>query len=67
MFCLYWHEGIDALSHWDEDLSVIMKMSEQKRAEGFRFVSICSELTDNVTKMGVAAPSPDYHWPKRRT
>lgn len=48
------------------ELSDILKLSEEKRKLGHRFVSICSELNDNVTKMGVDVTDSTYNWKKRR-
>ena len=73
MYCVYWkfyHDGgaCDTMSQEFDDVSVALKKCELLRLEGkSRFITMGHENTDMVGKQGVAAPSPDYHWPKRRT
>lgn len=43
-----------------------LKFSNEARDRGARFVCMASEVEGNMTKMGVASPSPDYEWFKRR-
>ncbi len=66
MFCIYWTEDNVPKSEVVSDLKVVLLISEEKRKLGHRFISISSELDDNVTKMGVSSPSPEYDWKKRR-
>lgn len=66
MFCIYWMEDDTPKSEIKSELTEALKLSEEKRKAGFHFVSICSELPDSVTKMGVDITGPDYDWKKRR-
>jgi hypothetical protein len=40
--------------------------SRQRAGEGIRFIAMSSEHPDSVGHPGVADPSPDYDWKKRR-
>lgn len=40
--------------------------ARQRRGEPVRFVTMCSENPDVVGPAGVAEPSADYNWKKRR-
>lgn len=49
------------------DLGEALKFAEQKRNEGFRFVTLVSENPNSVGKPGVDVTGPDYDWTKRRS
>jgi hypothetical protein len=40
--------------------------SRQRQGEAVCFVAMASENPDSVGHAGVADPSPDYNWKKRR-
>jgi len=53
------------------DMSAAMQFMEalrkrQREGEGVCFITMCSENPDSVGHPGVADPSPDYNWKKRR-
>lgn len=74
MFKVYWTDQSDVSSgEVFYDMSIALKRTQQLRNEGFRFISMVSENTDQVGKMGVDAvvdgklpDGGDYTWKKRR-
>lgn len=50
-----------AALHFMEQLRI-----RQRAGEAIRFVTMCSENPNAVGHAGVADPSPDYNWKKRR-
>lgn len=75
MFAVYWLRTMDwneDVPHieqfWPEEMSDALKyMEELRRDPKNRFVTMCSENPNSVGKPGVADPSSDYNWTKRRT
>jgi hypothetical protein len=77
MYMVYWTEYDDdhAVAHGrsfsSEEMGAALKFMEELRTrhrEGERigFVAMSSENPDSVGHPGVADPSPDYNWKKRR-
>ncbi|NEX63564.1 hypothetical protein [Noviherbaspirillum galbum] len=81
MYMVYWTEyddggeGGHAVAHGrsfgSEEMGAALKFMEELRArqrdgERICFVAMSSENPDSVGKPGVADPSPDYDWKKRR-
>lgn len=70
MFKVYWTYDYDKPASQDfpsDQMSEALKFMEQLRSTpGVAFVTFCSENPNSVGKPGVAAPSPDYNWTKRR-
>lgn len=77
MYMVYWTEVDDdhAIAHGrsfgSEDMSAALKFMEELRTRqrsGGRvcFVAMASENPDSIGQPGVADPSPDYNWKKRR-
>lgn len=71
---VYWFENDEphAQGFLSGEIDLSLKFCEGLRArqysgEDVSFVSLCSEDPNNVTKMGVDNPSPDYNWKKRRS
>ncbi|WP_420799619.1 hypothetical protein [Noviherbaspirillum saxi] len=74
---VYWTEVEDGAASArgrefaSDDMSMAMKFMEELRArqragESICFVAMSSENPDSVGHPGVADPSPDYNWKKRR-
>jgi len=77
MYMVYWTERDDSGAHphseaFDStEMSAAMQFMEglrkrQREGEGVCFVALCSENPNSVGPPGVADPSPDYNWKKRR-
>lgn len=77
MYMVYWTEFDDdhVVAHGrsfdSDDMSVALKFMEelrirQRTGERVCFVAMASENPDSVGRPGVADPSPDYNWKKRR-
>jgi hypothetical protein len=77
MYMVYWTEVDNgtASAHGrgfdSSDMGAALKFMEelrtrQRAGEGVCFVTMSSENPDAVGHPGVADPSPDYHWKKRR-
>lgn len=77
MFMVYWTEVDDGTAEPKSrdfpstEMSAAMQFMEtlrkrQREGEGICFVAMCSENPDSVGHPGVADPSPDYNWKKRR-
>ena len=78
MYMVYWTEigeGDNAVAHGrsfaSEEMGAALKFMEELRArqrsgESLCFVAMSSENPDSVGHPGVADPSPDYNWKKRR-
>ena len=77
MYMVYWTEVDDgsASPHSREfdstEMSAAMQFMEslrkrQREGDGVCFVTLCSENPHSVGHPGVADPSPDYNWKKRR-
>jgi len=77
MYMVYWTEvgDGDAAAKSREfastDMSAAMQFMEalrkrQREGDGVCFITMCSENPDSVGHPGVADPSPDYNWKKRR-
>lgn len=77
MYMVYWTEFEDnhAVAHGrsfdSDDMNAALKFMEELRTrhrDGERvcFVAMASENPDSVGPPGVADPSPDYNWKKRR-
>ena len=50
-----------------EDMEQALLFTQQLRNDHHRkYVTMVSEIADNVTKMGVAEVEPGYDWKKRR-
>ncbi len=50
-----------------EDMQEALNFTQMLRNDyNRRFVTMVSEIADNVTKMGVAETGPGYDWRKRR-
>ncbi|OWW22266.1 hypothetical protein [Noviherbaspirillum denitrificans] len=77
MYMVYWTEVDDgkaepksrdfastAMSDAMQFMEALRK--RQREGEGICFVTICAENPDSVGHPGVADPSPDYNWKKRR-
>ncbi len=74
IFKVYWtnHSG-ESCGEVFEDMALALKHTQQLRNDGCRFVSMVSESTNQVGKMGVDAvvdgklpDGNDYTWKKRR-
>ena len=81
MYLVYWTEfddtddAGDAVAHGrsfaSDDMGAALKFMEELRTrqrggERLGFVVMSSENPDSVGHPGVADPSPDYNWKKRR-
>ncbi|WP_420475510.1 hypothetical protein [Noviherbaspirillum sp. ST9] len=77
MYMVYWTEVDDGSAEAKSrdfpstDMSAAMQFMEalrkrQREGEGVCFVTMCAENPDSVGHPGVADPSPDYNWKKRR-
>jgi len=68
MFKVYWTDLIgNSIGRQFDDMSEALKFAQELRNSHHRkFVTLCSENPDNVTKMGVAETGSDYNWKKRR-
>lgn len=77
MYMVYWTEynadgGLTQAQAFDSSqMGAALHFMEQLRirqraGEGIRFVTMCSENPNVVGHPGVAEPSPDYNWKKRR-
>ena len=69
MYKVYWTDDFGTVfGEVYADMTQALKVTQALRNENcYKFISMVSENPDNVTKMGVADPSPDYNWKKRRT
>jgi len=74
MFKVYWTDqnGVSCGEVF-VDMTVALKKTQQLRNDGCRFVSMVSEIADQVGKLGVDAvvdgklpDGGDYTWKKRR-
>jgi len=66
MFKVYWSQGDRSFGKEFELMTEGLNYCQQLREAGRRFVTMSSELPDNMTKMGVSDVGPDYNWKKRR-
>lgn len=75
LFKVYWTVVESGCSYGKvyDDMSVALKHTQTLRSEGHRFVSIVSEISDQVGQMGVSAVidgklpnGEEYTWKKRR-
>lgn len=77
MYMVYWTEVADGESSAhgqdfpSEEMGAALKFMEelrtrQRAGEGICFVTMSSENPNSVGHPGVADPSPDYNWKKRR-
>ena len=66
MFKVYWTHGAESYGKEFTDMKEALNYCQEIRNAGRLFVTMCSELPNNVTKMGVAEVGPDYNWKKRR-
>jgi hypothetical protein len=66
MFKVYWTVIGQTYGQEFEDMTQALNQCQSLRNSGARFVTMCSENPDNVTKMGVAETGSDYNWKKRR-
>lgn len=77
MYMVYWTEADDdksaayARAFQSSEMRAAMQFMEelrtrQRAGEPVGFVTMCSENPDLVGHPGVADPSPDYNWKKRR-
>ena len=68
----YWNVANDQITSFGSgDMSMALKFMEelrtrQRAGEHICFVAMASENPDSVGPPGVADPSPDYNWKKRR-
>ena len=78
MYMVYWTEVMEDMNlpHarlFESDamrdaMSFLETLRARQRAgEAVCFVTLSSENPDSVGRAGVADPSPDYNWKKRRT
>ena len=71
MFCVY-HleaspEGVIPVATMYDNVTDALNWSNDLRKQGFKFITIASEIEGNVTKMGAAGlEADDYEWKKRR-
>lgn len=66
-FKVYWtYAGGAVDSEAFQDVGAALNRCQELRNTGHRFVTMASEIEDNVTLMGVADVGPDYNWKKRR-
>lgn len=68
MFKVYWTdlEG-RSMGKEFEDMNEALRFTQMLRNDYNRkFVTMVSEIADNVTKMGVSETLPGYDWKKRR-
>lgn len=63
---VYWTNEFGPQSEDFHDLGLALKEVERLRTWYGRFVVIASEQIECVSLRGVASPSPDYNWKKRR-
>jgi hypothetical protein len=66
MFKVYWTYGEQSYGKEFPIMTEALDYCQDLRNSGRQFVTMCSELPDNATKMGVADVGPDYNWKKRR-
>ena len=74
IFKVFWSDHCgSARSEEFVDMAVALKHTQMLRSENFRFVTMASENSDQVGKMGVDAVvdgklpnGTDYTWKKRR-
>lgn len=77
MYMVYWTvvKERDAIPHSrafaSDEMGAAMTFMEslrsrQRAGEGVGFITMSSEHPDSVGHPGVADPSPDYDWKKRR-
>lgn len=66
MFKVYWTYDEKTYGQEFPVMTEALDFCQDLRNSGRRFVTMCSELPDNVTRMGVAEAGPDYNWKKRR-
>lgn len=68
MYKVYWTdtEG-KAMGREFDDMTEALNFTQMLRNDYNRkYVTMVSEIADNVTKMGVAETLPGYDWKKRR-
>jgi hypothetical protein len=77
MYMVYWTEVDDGNAEpksqefATSEMSAAMQFMEglrkrQREGDGVCFITMCSEHPHSVGHPGVADPSPDYNWKKRR-
>lgn len=66
MFKVYWTYGDQSYGQSFTAMTEALNHCQELRNSGRQFVTMCSELPGNVTKMGVAEAGADYEWKKRR-
>ena len=71
MFCVYHvegsEEGLVPVATFYTNVTDALNWSNDLRKQGFKFITIASELEGNVTKMGAAGlEAHEYEWKKRR-
>ena len=71
MFCVYHVEGSDEglvpVATFYTNVTDALNWSNDLRKQGFKIITIASELEGNVTKMGAAGlEAHEYEWKKRR-
>jgi hypothetical protein len=68
MYKVYWTDPEGrAMGREFEDMQEALNFTQMLRNDyNRRFVTMVSEIADNVTKMGVAETGPGYDWRKRR-
>ncbi len=77
MYMVYWTEVDDGSAEPKSqefataEMSAAMQFMEglrkrQREGDGVCFITMCSENPNSVGPPGVADPSPDYNWKKRR-
>ena len=64
MFCVYHvegsEEGLIPVATFYTNVTDALKWSNSLRDQGFKFVSIASEVEGNSTKMGATGPDENY-------
>lgn len=68
MYKVYWTDPEGrAMGREFEDMMEALNFTQMLRnTYNRKFVTMVSEIADNVTKMGVADVEPGYDWKKRR-
>ena len=66
-FRVYWTDVHDVVrSEVFLDMTQALNYTQFLRADGNQHVVMSSDITGNVTKLGVAEVDSDYNWKKRR-
>lgn len=67
IFKVYWTDVHDVVrSEIFHDMTQALNYTQYLRADGNKHVVLSSDISGNVTKLGVAEVDSDYNWKKRR-